>query len=124
MRRWIESLWGETKRGMLVAVDDPDSELRRRIVSSTQRLGQRLATEPELQRKIDDWVASALACLVANSRAGVSEIIASTVAKWAADAIAAKLDLQVGRDLQFIRINRTVVGDRAGLVIRGIDQLL
>jgi len=124
VRRWIESLWGETKRGMLVAVDDPDSELRRRIVSSTQRLGQRLATEPELQRKVDDWVASALAHLVANYRAEVSEIIASTVAKWDADATATKLELQVGRDLQFIRINGTVVGGLAGFVIHAVGQLL
>jgi uncharacterized membrane-anchored protein YjiN (DUF445 family) len=124
VRRWIESLWSETKRGMLVAVDDPDSELRRRIVSSTQRLGQRLATEPELQRKIDDWVASALAHLVANYRTEVSEIIASTVAKWDADATATKLELQVGRDLQFIRINGTVVGGLAGFVIHAVGQLL
>ena len=124
VRRWIESLWGETKRGMLLAVDDPDSELRRRIVSSTQRLGQRLATEPELQRKIDDWVAAALAHLVANYRAEVSEIIASTVAKWDADATATKLELQVGRDLQFIRINGTVVGGLAGFVIHAVSQLL
>jgi uncharacterized membrane-anchored protein YjiN (DUF445 family) len=124
IRRWIESLWGETKRGMLQAVDDPDSELRRRIVSSTQRLGQRLATEPELQHKIDDWVASALAHLVANYRAEVSEIIASTVAKWDADATATKLELQVGRDLQFIRINGTVVGGLVGVVIHAVATLL
>ncbi len=124
VRRWIESLWSETKRGMLVAVDDPDSELRRRIVSSTQRLGQRLATEPELQRKVDDWVASALAHLVANYRTEVSEIIASTVAKWDADATATKLELQVGRDLQFIRINGTIVGGLAGFVIHAVGQLL
>ncbi len=124
VRRWIESLWGETKRGMLLAVDDPDSELRRRIVSSTQRLGQRLATEPELQRKIDDWVAAALAHLVANYRTEVSEIIASTVAKWDADATSTKLELQVGRDLQFIRINGTLVGGLAGFVIHAVGQLL
>ncbi len=124
VRRWIESLWSETKRGMLVAVDDPDSELRRRIVSSTQRLGRRLASEPELQRKVDDWVASALAHLVANYRTEVSEIIASTVAKWDADATATKLELQVGRDLQFIRINGTIVGGLAGFVIHAVGQLL
>jgi uncharacterized membrane-anchored protein YjiN (DUF445 family) len=124
VHRWIESLWGETKRGMLVAVDDPDSELRRRVVSSTQRLGQRLAAEPELQRKIDDWVASGLANPVANYRAEVSEIIASTVTKWDADATATKLELQVGRDLQFIRINGTVVGGLAGFVIHAVGQLL
>ena len=124
VRRWIDSLWGETKRAMLVAVDDPNSELRRRVASSTKRLGERLATEPDLQRKVDDWVAAALAHLVANYRTEVGDIIASTVAKWDADATADKLELQVGRDLQFIRINGTVVGGLAGLAIHAVGQLL
>ncbi|WP_051063118.1 DUF445 domain-containing protein [Ilumatobacter nonamiensis] len=124
VRRWIDSLWTETKASMLVAIDDPDSELRRRIASSTQRLGERLADEPELQRKVDDWIASALGHLVANYRNEVSDLIESTVAKWDADATADKLELQVGRDLQFIRINGTIVGGLAGFVIHAIGQLL
>jgi uncharacterized membrane-anchored protein YjiN (DUF445 family) len=124
VRRWIESLWGEMKRGMLSAADDRDSELRQRIVGSVQRLGSRLATEPELQRKVDEWVASALGHLVANYRTEVSEIIASTVERWDAEATADKLELQVGRDLQFIRINGTIVGGLAGFVIHAVGQLL
>ena len=124
VRRWIESLWGEMKLGMLSAADDRDSELRRRIVASSQRLGMRLATEPELQRKLDEWVASALGHLVANYRTEVSEIIASTVERWDAEATADKLELQVGRDLQFIRINGTIVGGLAGFVIHAVGQLL
>ncbi len=124
VRRWIESLWGEMKRGMLTAADDRDSELRRRIVGSVQRLGARLANEPELQRKVDEWVASALGHLVANYRTEVSEVIASTVERWDGEATADKLELQVGRDLQFIRINGTIVGGLAGFVIHAVGQLL
>lgn len=124
VRRWIESLWSEMKRGMLSASDDRNSELRRRIVASAQRLGARLATEPELQRKVDDWVGSALGHFVANYRTEVSEIIASTVERWDAESTADKLELQVGRDLQFIRINGTVVGGLAGFVIHAVGQLL
>ena len=65
-----------------------------------------------------------MAHLVANYRTEVSEIIASTVEKWDADATADKLELQVGRDLQFIRINGTIVGGLAGLVIHAASQLL
>ncbi len=123
-RRWIDSLWGEAKQAMLEATDDPESELRRRLVGSLQRLGTRLATEPELQRKIDDWVSTAVAHVVENYRTEVSEIISSTVAKWDADATAEKLELQVGRDLQFIRINGTIVGGLAGFVIHAVGELL
>ena len=124
VRRWMSSLWADAKRSMLTAADDPDSELRRRFTSSIERLGQRLATDPELQAKLDRWVAQALDYLVEHYRSEVSEIIASTVAKWDADATAEKLELQVGRDLQFIRINGTIVGGLAGLVIHAIGQLL
>jgi uncharacterized membrane-anchored protein YjiN (DUF445 family) len=124
VRRWIESLWEGTKRGMLTAADDPDSDLRRRVVNSLQHLGGRLATEPELQRKVDEWVAKALAHLVENYRTEVREIISSTVAKWDGQSTADKIELQVGRDLQFIRINGTIVGGLAGLVIHTVGQLL
>lgn len=124
VRRWIDSLWTDAKRGMISAADDPSSELRIRLVNSLQQLGTRLAGDPELQAKIDRWVSEALAYLVQNYRAEVSDIIASTVAKWDGESTAQKMELQVGRDLQFIRINGTVVGGLAGLVIHAVGQLL
>jgi uncharacterized membrane-anchored protein YjiN (DUF445 family) len=124
MRRWINSLWAEAKRGMISAAEDRDSELRRRLVNSIQRLGERLASEPELQQKLDHWVSQALLYLVENYRAEVSDIIASTVEKWDGESTAEKLELQVGRDLQFIRINGTIVGGLAGLAIHAIGQVL
>ena len=73
---------------------------------------------------MDRWVSDALAYVVVNYRTEVSDIIASTVAKWDGAQTAEKLELQVGRDLQFIRINGTVVGGLAGLAIHAIGQLL
>lgn len=124
VRRWMSSLWIDAKRSMLTAADDPDSELRRRMTTSIEQLGQRLASDPELQAKLDRWVAQALAYLVEHYRSEVSEIISSTVAKWDAESTADKLELQVGRDLQFIRINGTVVGGLAGLLIHVVGQFL
>lgn len=124
VRRWIDTLWSEAKRGMISAADDPTSELRVRLVNSLHRLGQRLATEPELQEKVDIWVARAIGYVVENYRAEVSDIIASTVAKWDGESTADKMELQVGRDLQFIRINGTIVGGLAGLVIHAVGELL
>jgi len=124
VRGWIDSLWGEAKRALLLASDDEQSELRQRVSQSLQQLGSRLATEPELQNKVDTWVSQAVAHLVANYRTEVSDIISSTVEKWDADATAEKIELQVGRDLQFIRINGTIVGGLAGFVIHAIGQLL
>jgi uncharacterized membrane-anchored protein YjiN (DUF445 family) len=122
VQAWLQSLWGEVKRTTLLATDDPDSELRRRIDTSLVRLGHRLVDEPELQAKVDDWVGRAAGYVVDHYRGEVADIISSTVAKWDGKATSERLELQVGRDLQFIRINGTIVGGLAGLVIYTISQ--
>ena len=117
VRAWLQSLWGEVKRTTLTATDDPESELRRRIDRSLTELGCRLRDEPELQQKVDAWVQRAAGYVVDHYRGEVAEIISSTVQKWDGKATAERLELQVGRDLQFIRINGTIVGGLAGLMI-------
>lgn len=124
VRAWLRSLWGELKRNTVGALDDPSSELRKRLDLSLATLGRRLASEPELQAKVDDWVLRAAGHVVDHYRGEVADLIAGTVAKWDGAATAERLELQVGRDLQFIRINGTIVGGLAGLVIYTASQLL
>ncbi|MCB0982254.1 MAG: DUF445 domain-containing protein, partial [Ilumatobacter sp.] len=124
VRAWLQSLWGEVKRTTLAATADAGSELRARIDTGLARLGARLATEPELQEKVDAWVRRAAGYVVDHYRGEVAEIISSTVAKWDGKATADRLELQVGRDLQFIRINGTLVGGLAGVLIHALAQLL
>ena len=123
-RAWVESLWIGTKRNMIDAAENPDSELRIRAADSLQRLGERLATEPELQAKVDDWVERAVLYVVEHYRSEVTELIATTVERWDGESTARRMELQVGRDLQFIRINGTLVGGLAGLVIHTFGHLL
>ena len=117
VRAWIASIWGELKTTLLAAADDRESELRVRMTSGLVQLGEKLRDDEELQHKIDAWVASAAGYLVDNYRGEVSKMIASTVERWDADTTSRRLELQVGRDLQFIRINGTIVGGLAGLII-------
>ncbi len=124
VRAWIASLWGEIKQSLEQASIDPDSELRRRMTFSLSQLGQRLKDDAALQAKIDGWVASAGSYLVSNYRGEVSTMISSTVERWDAESTSRRLELQVGRDLQFIRINGTVVGGLAGVVIHLLTELL
>ncbi len=122
VRAWLQSVWGEVKRSTLSATNDPDGELRQRIDRSLVHLGERLRDEPELQQKVNDWVQRALGYVIDHYRGEVAEIITSTFAKWDGKATADRLELQVGRDLQFIRINGTIVGGLAGLIIYTISQ--
>ncbi|MFK8023934.1 MAG: DUF445 domain-containing protein [Ilumatobacter sp.] len=124
VRTWIDSLWSEAKQTLLDAADDPNGELRERLTAGIVDLGRRLESDVELQRKLEDWAARALAHLVENHGSEVGDVIESTVARWDGESTAEKLELQVGRDLQFIRINGTLVGGLAGFVIHAFGQLL
>jgi uncharacterized membrane-anchored protein YjiN (DUF445 family) len=123
-RAWIESLWLGAKRGVIEAAEDPDGEFRSRAATSLQRLGERLVTDPDLRRKVDDWVERSAGYVVEHYRSEVSDLIAATVERWDGNSTARRMELQVGRDLQFIRINGTLVGGLAGLVIHAVGELL
>ena len=74
--------------------------------------------------KVDGWVADAAGYLARNHARSITGIIDETIARWDGEATSRKIELQVGRDLQFIRINGTVVGALAGLVIYTLAELL
>jgi uncharacterized membrane-anchored protein YjiN (DUF445 family) len=123
-RAWIESLWLGAKQALIEASADPDSELRLRIAGGLRQFGERLRSDRELQGKVDDWIARAVVHVVERYRHEVGDLIASTVERWDGEATAEKLELQVGRDLQFIRINGTLVGGLAGVIIHALGELL
>ncbi len=121
---WFGSLWGSVKRTMLDAADDPSSELRVRLSAGLRSFGGRLAADAELQAKLDDWLERALAYVVDNYKGEVADLIATTVERWDSHDTSRRIELQVGHDLQFIRINGTVVGGIAGLGIYTVGQWL
>jgi uncharacterized membrane-anchored protein YjiN (DUF445 family) len=124
VRAWLTSLWGEVKRTTSVAAADPSSELRARLTRSLGSFGARLAAEPDLQHKVDEWVVRAAGHVVDHYKGEVADLIANTVAKWDGPATSERMELQVGRDLQFIRINGTIVGGIAGLAIYAASNAL
>jgi len=124
VRAWLGSLWGELRDALVRASNDPGSELRRRMTSGLQEFGKRVAGDAELAGKLERWLDSAVAHLVVRYRGEVADLISSTVERWDAESTSRKLELQVGRDLQFIRINGTIVGGLAGVVIHLVGQLI
>ncbi|MBI2708901.1 MAG: DUF445 domain-containing protein [Actinobacteria bacterium] len=124
LREWSASVWADLKRSVLERAADPQSALRRRVSDSVAGFGARLRDDPLLQAKVDDWVVGMAGDLVEQSRGEVGEVIAATVARWDPQESSRRIELQVGRDLQFIRINGTVVGGLAGLVIFTVGRLL
>lgn len=119
-----EAAWKVAKRMILESVDDPESALRAKTRDTVMRLGERLRDEPDLAAKVEGWLDSGARYVSANYTAEITGIITDTVARWDADEASRKIELQVGRDLQFIRINGTVVGALAGLGIYALSQLM
>ncbi len=117
VQRVVRSAWGSLKGTLLEAANDPTSALRTRTTVAINDLGRRLESDPELADKIDTWVGNAAGYGARRYAHEVAGIINETVANWDGEATSRKLELLVGRDLQFIRINGTVVGSLAGLVI-------
>ena len=120
----VGSAWGTAKKMLLGAAEDPSSELRRRVRDALIALGRRLVEDAELRSKVDNWLQGVATYVVSNYRGEITALITDTVERWDAEETARKVELQVGRDLQFIRINGAVVGALAGLVIHTVSQLL
>jgi len=124
VRSLAASAWQSIKESLLRAAEDPDSPLRRSITQGLLNFGRRLQEDPELTAKVDGWVADVAGYIARNHSRNITGIIDDTVARWDGEATSRKIELQVGRDLQFIRINGTVVGALAGLAIYTFAQLV
>ena len=117
VREFAGEAWASIKETLDAALADPDSELRAGLRSAVIEVGIRLSIDDELAGKVDEWVTDAAAYVVRNYRHEIAGVITETVERWDPRETTEKIELQVGRDLQFIRINGTVVGALAGLAI-------
>ncbi|WP_351232882.1 DUF445 domain-containing protein [Streptomyces sp. NPDC002133] len=120
----IASAWSSVRAMIISAADDERSELRLRARTSLMSFGARLATDGRMQQKLEGWVEETVVYVVTTYRAEITSLISDTVAGWDAEHTSRKIEAHIGRDLQFIRINGTVVGALAGLVIYTVAHAL
>jgi uncharacterized membrane-anchored protein YjiN (DUF445 family) len=120
----IASVWNSVRGMILAASDDEDSQLRRRIRDGVANFGQRLAGDAKMQAKLDGWLQDAAEHVIGTYRSEITSLITDTVASWDAADASRKIEANVGRDLQFIRINGTVVGAIAGVLIHALTSVL
>jgi uncharacterized membrane-anchored protein YjiN (DUF445 family) len=128
LRSFAGQLWEAAKTALAEALAAPASELRTAATSALVDLGARLSNDRMLATKIDAWIADAAGYAVQKYRHDLASVISDTVQRWDARETTQKIELQVGRDLQFIRINGTVVGALAGVgifaIATGVHALL
>jgi uncharacterized membrane-anchored protein YjiN (DUF445 family) len=124
VRDLVGTVWSAAKKMVMDAAEDPSNELRRRVVDGLISIGRRLTEDADLRSKVDGWLEGAAAYIATHYAAEITTLITDTVQRWDGEETSRKVELQVGRDLQFIRINGTVVGSLAGLAIHTITLLL
>lgn len=124
VRDLLGTAWATAKKMILDAAEDPSSELRRRVSGGLAAFGDRLCTDPDLRAKVDGWLEDAAAHVATHYSHEITTLITDTIQRWDGVATARKVELQVGSDLQYIRINGTVVGSLAGLAIHTVSYLI
>ena len=118
------AVWGVLERSLREALDDPDGPVRTRLVGALVDWGESLAEDAEARARLDARVGDAVVYVVQRYGDELTSVITTTVDQWDGREAADRIELHVGRDLQFIRINGTVVGGLVGIVIHAVGILL
>ncbi|MEM9037437.1 MAG: DUF445 domain-containing protein [Actinomycetota bacterium] len=124
VRQWAASLWSSTRGELISYVEDPSSPVRQRAEAMVVTFGERLLDDPELRASVDRWIGRSVDRMLGAARSEISDLISSTVHRWDAQDASDRIEAAVGRDLQFIRINGTLVGALLGLVIHAFALLI
>ena len=121
---FTSSLWFDIKNLLIAQSENPDAELRRAIEQSVIGFGESILKDDALARKIDGWAEDSARYLIASYGHEVSSLIADTIEGWDPTATSMRIEEQIGKDLQFIRINGTIVGGLVGLSIHSARELV
>ncbi len=118
------AIWDALRQAIIGSLEDPDGLVRRRALEELRMLAERLQEDTTLGERVDALAADAAAYVVERYGSEVATIISATVNRWDGKETAQRIELHVGRDLQFIRINGTVVGALAGVTIHALSHLI
>ncbi len=117
VQQYFFDMWSAVSDYLARESQEPGSRVRQRLENGVVRFGDALLADPVMRAEINRWLSDAVVYLVSHYRDQVSEVITDTVRGWDEEATSRRIELQVGSDLQFIRINGTVVGGLVGIAI-------
>jgi len=120
---YFDALWSQFKTWLVNDIDSESSRMHTRLAHGMRYLGRWMSDNPELCDSIDDHTVDAVRAMSGDLRESISRHIANTVRQWEDTALVRELELSVGRDLQFIRINGTLVGGAIGLLLHALVTL-
>jgi uncharacterized membrane-anchored protein YjiN (DUF445 family) len=118
---WIDSMWERTRASMLKAARDPDATMAGKFGETIRQLGQTLQEDVRLKQTINQFARRAVVGAVASYGSSIVGLVSETIRGWDARTVTGRLEGAVGRDLQYIRINGTLVGGLVGLLIHTVE---
>lgn len=123
-RDFSVDLWRDLKARLEAEGQSADSALGRKLDEALRTFGTELLAEARVRGKLNQWIRIVATEAIVSRRETIADLVARVIRQWDAETMARKLELQVGRDLQYIRINGTLVGGLVGLVLHALSSLL
>ena len=124
VQRFLDGLWEAAREGLLAVARDPEKAMRGRLGDLLRQLGETLVNDRRLSARINRFVRRAAVGVAADYGDGIVRLVSDTVQSWDTPTITRRLENAVGKDLQYIRVNGTLVGGMVGLIIHGVDVIL
>ena len=124
MRKWLDGLWESARAALLRSARDPDAALAGKFGEALRQLGETLQSDEKLRITINRFARRTAVGVTAGYGDGIVKLVSDTVRGWDAETITGRVENAVGRDLQFIRVNGTVVGGLVGVALHAVDVWL
>jgi uncharacterized membrane-anchored protein YjiN (DUF445 family) len=120
---WLDTLWQKGREAIIRAARNPDAVLAGKLGEVMKSMGTTLESDPRIRAAINQFARRATVGMAASYGSSIVKLVSETVRSWDARTVTARLEAAVGRDLQYIRINGTLVGGMVGLILHSLDSL-
>ncbi len=120
---WIDAMWQKGRSAIISAARNPDAAMAGKMGEVLNAMGQSLESDPRMRRSINQFARRAVAGMAASYGGSIVKLVSETVRGWDARTVTDRLEAAVGRDLQYIRINGTLVGGSVGVLLHLIDRI-
>ena len=120
---WLDTLWQKGREAIIRAARNPDAVLAGKLGEVMKSMGATLESDPRIRAAINQFARRATVGMAASYGSSIVKLVSETVRGWDARTVTARLEAAVGRDLQYIRINGTIVGGMVGLILHLLDSL-
>lgn len=124
VRNYAVDVWHDIKLRLAADAMSPDSQMAAKLNHAVSAFSDELLRDQNVQRKLNQWIRIFATESIVVRREAIADLVSRVIRKWDAETMSRKLELHVGKDLQYIRINGTLVGGLVGLVLHAISLLL